>query len=52
MLKGFAILNTLNRNGKDVAPPIDEVSLAITLESGSPVSLTIDGPLTWSPILN
>lgn len=52
MLNGFAMLKTLKRKGKVVAPPMDDVSLAIILESSSPVDLTSDGPLTWSPILN
>lgn len=45
------MLNTLNKNGSDFEPPIDDASLAITLEIDSPVALMVDGPLTWSPIL-
>lgn len=46
MLNGFVMLNTLNKNGNDVAPPIDELSLAIIVEIDSPVALISDGPLT------
>lgn len=46
MLNGFVMLNTLKRNGKVEAPPIDELSLEIIFESGSPVALITDGPLT------
>lgn len=46
MLNGFVMLNTLKRNGKDVAPPIDELSLVINFEIDSPVVLISDGPLT------
>lgn len=46
MLNGFAMLNTLNRNGNADAPPIDELSLAIILEIGSPDDLINEGPLT------
>lgn len=46
MLNGFVMLKTLKRNGKFCAPPIDELSFEIIFESGSPVALTTDGPLT------
>lgn len=51
MLSGFVILRTLNKNGSVGIPPIDELSLAITLDRASPVDFTVDCPLTWSPIL-
>lgn len=46
MLNGFAMLNTLNRNGNATAPPIDELSPAIIFDNGSPDDLMTEGPLT------
>lgn len=46
MLNGFAMLKTLKRNGNATAPPMDELSLAITFEIGSPEDLITEGPLT------
>lgn len=51
MLNGFVTLNTLNKNGKLLIPPMSALSRSITFEMGSPLDFTVDVPLTWSPIL-
>lgn len=50
MLSALPMLSTLRRNGKRFAPPISVGSRATTVARDSPVDLTTDGPLTWSPI--
>lgn len=45
------MLNTLNKNGRAAIPPIKELSSAITLARDFPDDFNIEGPDTWSPIL-